>query len=127
MEPNKQSILNMAAGAISERADYEVGKIIGNILDPNTSATKKRKLTLEVTFTPDDERRHIGVTVTAKSKLEPTSPVATSLYMTAAPGTGEMVAVEMVPQIPGQQAMDGGEQAAPSVLRVLDKFGEEAS
>jgi len=117
----------MAAGAIAERADYEVKKIMDNILDVNTPATKKRKLTLEVTFAPDDERRHISVTVTAKSKLEPTSPVATSLYMTPDRGTGELVAVEMVPQIPGQQAMNGGEQAAPSVLRVLDKFGEEAS
>jgi len=127
MEPARKSILSMASGAILERADYEMGKIVENILDLNTSATKKRELTLKVVVTPDDERRHIAISVTAKSKLEPTNPVATALYMTAVPGTGELVAVEMVPQIPGQQALDGGEQTAPAILRIVDDFKEEAS
>ena len=36
-----KSILEMAQGAIAERADYEMARIISNILDPNTAATKK--------------------------------------------------------------------------------------
>ena len=39
-ENQKQSILDMARGAIKERTDYEMAKIIDNILDVNTNATK---------------------------------------------------------------------------------------
>lgn len=114
---NQKSILEMARGAIMERADYEMAAIIANIQDINTSPTKERVLTLTVKFKPDAERQQIGVNVVAKSKLEPTNPVTTSLYLS---GEGENAqVVEMVPSIPGQQAIDGSEQAEPSTLRLI--------
>lgn len=33
---DKKSILEMSMGAILERVDYEMGKVMDNILDPNT-------------------------------------------------------------------------------------------
>lgn len=33
-------------GAILERVDYEMGKVMDNILDPNTKATAKRKISV---------------------------------------------------------------------------------
>lgn len=65
----RDSIMSMARGAFEERVDYEMDKVIQNILDPNTKATAKRKITLTIELTPDDERRTIGVSVTAKSTL----------------------------------------------------------
>lgn len=115
---NVCSIMDMGNGAFKERADYEMGRIMENIMDPNTSATKKRTLTIQMVFTPDADRRQIAVSVTAKSKLEPTNPVATALYITG-DGNGEPIAVEMVPQIPGQQNVYGGEQEAPATLRLI--------
>lgn len=73
----RDSIMSMARGAFEERVDYEMDKVIQNILDPNTKATAKRKITLTIELTPDDERRTIGVQVTAKSTLAATNPVAT--------------------------------------------------
>lgn len=35
---DKKSILEMSMGAILERVDYEMGKVMDNILDPNTKA-----------------------------------------------------------------------------------------
>lgn len=35
----RESILQMGRGAFAERADYEMRKVIDNILDPNTKAT----------------------------------------------------------------------------------------
>lgn len=72
----RDSIMSMARGAFEERVDYEMDKVIQNILDPNTKATAKRKITLTIELTPDDERRTIGVSVTAKSTLAATNPVA---------------------------------------------------
>lgn len=36
-EDQKRSILQMARGAIQERADYEMSRLLANILDANTS------------------------------------------------------------------------------------------
>lgn len=55
-----KSILQMARGAFQERVDLEMAKVIDNILDPNTKPTQKRKLTLTIEFTPDDDRQNIG-------------------------------------------------------------------
>lgn len=41
----RESILQMGRGAFAERADYEMRKVIDNILDLNTKATAKRKIT----------------------------------------------------------------------------------
>lgn len=43
MEQTKaSSLIDMANGAIKERLDYEMGRVIQNISDPNTKATAKR-------------------------------------------------------------------------------------
>lgn len=111
MEPNVQkSILQMARGAIMERADYEMTHLMENILDPNTAATAKRKLTLTLELKPDDTRQNIAVSVTAKSTLAATNP----LYV-----ADEDTVVEMVPQIPGQFALDGDEQETPPSLKLV--------
>lgn len=114
----RDSIMSMARGAFEERVDYEMDKVIQNILDPNTKATAKRKITLTIELTPDDERRTIGVQVTAKSTLAATNPVATALYVTS-DGNGELVVAEMVPQVPGQMNMDGTQQEAPKLLKLV--------
>lgn len=115
---NRDSIMRMARGAFEERVDYEMDKVIQNILDPNTKATAKRKITLTIELTPDDERRQIQVSVTAKSTLAATNPVATSLYVTG-DGNGELVVAEMVPQVPGQLNMEGTQQEQPKLLKLV--------
>lgn len=113
----RESIMRMAKGAFEERVDYEMAKIINNILDLNTKATAKRKITLTIELTPDDERRMIQVAVQAKATLAPTNPVATSLCVTA-DRDGKPLVAEMVPQMPGQLNLDGTEQAQPKLLKL---------
>ena len=116
----KKSIIDMARGAIKERIDYEMGKAMDNILDANTNPTAKRKITLTIVMTPDADRTNIAVDVTAKSTLPPTNPVRTSLYIAGSGSTGEVQAVELVPEIPGQMSMDGEEQEAPQILNIIN-------
>lgn len=71
---DRSSILQMARGAFQERVDYEMGRVVDNILDLNTKATAKRKITLTIELTPDDERQTISVAVQAKATLAPTNP-----------------------------------------------------
>ena len=124
-ETQRASILQMAQGAFQERVDYEMHRCVDNILDVNTKATAKRKITLTIELTPDDDRRQIRVNVVAKAALAATNPVATSLCVTT-DGNGEMVVAEMVPQLPGQMRMDGHEQEAPKILNLLQASQQAA-
>lgn len=113
-EDTKRSILEMARGAFLERTDYEMSRILENILDANTSATAKRKLTITLELKPDDDRQTIAVSCVAKSTLAPTNPVVTSLYV-----ADDDNVVEMVPQVPGQYGLDGTVQDAPPSLKII--------
>lgn len=101
---NKKSVLEMAMGAIAEITDYEVERVVANIMDPNTNATAKRKITITLTFAPDDYRQQIGMDAQAKTTLAPIQPVRTSLCITKA-RDGSLLLAEMTPQVPGQVDM----------------------
>ena len=119
MENNDQrsSLLQMAKGAIQERVDYEVSRVVDNLLDVNTDAKAKRKVTLTITMTADDDRRVVKVEASAKSTLAPVTPIGTSLVITA-DGNGEMMLAEIIPQVPGQISMEGTVQEAPKILKI---------
>lgn len=110
----KKSILEMARGGFLEVTDLEMTKAIANIMDPNTSATAKRKITVTIELKADDSRQNIGVNYTVKSALAPTNVVTTMLYV-----ADEENVVEMVPQIPGQFGIAGTEQEAPPALKLV--------
>lgn len=113
-----KSILEMAQGAITEQVNTEVKKVVDNILDVNTEAKKKRQLILTVDFLPSTDRTQVSITASAKSKLLPNNAVQTTLYVGSDIATGEIQAVEMVPQIPGQQSFDGDIQEEPKILKI---------
>lgn len=72
MEQTKaSSLIDMANGAIKERLDYEMGRVIQNISDPNTKATAKRTITVKITLEPDEERQHVEVSATASRPWQP--------------------------------------------------------
>ena len=113
-----KSILEMSQGAILERVNYEMQKVIDNILDVNTKPDAKRKLTVSLELTPSADRKTITVKTTAKSSLVATDAITTGLFIANDPSTGEMVVAEMVPQIPGQLDFNGGYQEDPNILKL---------
>ena len=113
----KSSLLQMAKGAIQERVDYEVSRVVDNILDMNTEAKVKRKVVLTIVMVPDEDRQVVKIEASAKSTLAPVTPVGTSLVITA-DGNGEMMLAEIIPQVPGQISMTGEEQEAPKILKI---------
>jgi hypothetical protein len=115
METNVSSLLDMANGAIKERLDYEMGRVIQNIGDPNTKAAAKRTITVKIILEPDEERQHIEVSATASSTLAPMHPVKTALAV--GNEEGRVVAVELTPQIPGQFDTFGGVAPQRKVLK----------
>lgn len=120
MDLTEKSVLEMARGAILERVDHEMVKVLQNIMDSNTDPTAKRKMVLTLEFKPDAYRENIALSVMVKTALAPTAPVVTSLYVCGADSSGQQAVVEMVPQVPGQQSISGEEQCPSAKLKLVD-------
>lgn len=110
------SIIEMARGAVVERVNLEMFRVLENIQDLNTEPTKERSITITVKLRPDNNRENVKVAYEVKSKLAPAAPIETSLY--AGISKGQMYAVENVPQIPGQQMLGGQEQETPKIVKL---------
>ena len=119
-DDTKKSFLELCKGAMLERFDYEMEKVIDNILDPNTPAKKPRSITLTLTLKSDEERRQLFHETIVKPKLQPTNPIAGSVAIVP-DHNGELTVVEMVPQIPGQMNVNGNEQDEPTVIHLFRK------
>lgn len=89
-EITKKSILEMANGGFLEQVNYEMSKVIDNILDPNTKATGKRKITVTMEITPDDSRMNFSVNFVTKLTLVPVNALTTSMHIFVERDTGEI-------------------------------------
>lgn len=112
------SLDKFASGALAERANQAILKVLENIKDPNTDYKIKRKVTLELTFVSDEAREMTQVSVVAKTKTAPQSPVA-SIILIDSDKNGDVLGTEFRKQIPGQQAIivdkDSGEVTSPKL------------
>ena len=75
------NVLEMAQGAVMEQIVNESTKIMANVLDPNTKSTATRKMTITLTFHPNDARDKVTVEAQAKSTLAPRKAVETSFFV----------------------------------------------
>jgi len=74
------NIANIADGALVERADEEIKKVLENIMDPNTPSKAKRKVTITLVFEPKEDIRDMSeVTFSVKSQLAPAKAISTSI------------------------------------------------
>ena len=72
---------SIAHGVLMELFELEIAKIAANIDDKNTKATAKRKVTFELIFAPDADRRAIDVTTRASLKLAGIADHASRVYL----------------------------------------------
>ena len=84
----------------------------GYIQDPNTDAGTARKITVTIAFKPNQERNFIATGVQTKTTLAPALGAVTALSMGKDLRTGEVEAVEIGNQIPGQMSV----QDVPGVV-----------
>jgi hypothetical protein len=99
------NISELADGAVQEKIDKEVRKIVQNILDVNTNFKPSRKLIIDVEFSSDSTRQVIETNVTVKSKIQPQESVST-LMMAGRDDAGYIQAAELKSSAPGQTYFD---------------------
>lgn len=95
-----------AGGKLSVQLNKALEKITENVQDPNTDAQKVRKINVSISFRPNDERNFVATTVETKLSLAPELGATTALSMGRNLRTGEVEAVEIFNQIPGQMNVD---------------------
>lgn len=91
-----------AGGKLSVQLNKALEKVTENIQDPNTDAQKVRKINVSISLRPNDERNFVSTTVETKLSLAPELGATTALSMGRDLRTGEVEAVEIFKQIPGQ-------------------------
>ena len=95
-----------AGGKLSVQLNKALEKITENVQDPNTDAQKVRKINVSISFRPNDESNFVATTVETKLSLAPELGATTALSMGRDLRTGEVEAVEIFNQIPGQMNVD---------------------
>ena len=95
-----------AGGKLTVQINKALEKITENVQDPNTDAQKVRKINVSISFRPNDERNFVATTVETKLSLAPELGATTALSMGRDLRTGEVEAVEIFNQIPGQMNVD---------------------
>lgn len=86
---------NLAGGALKERFDAALEKVMANIYDENTQANAIREIQLSVKMKPSDDRKVVQYVVSAKTKLvEPFAHPGTA-YLTRRGGKSVIVEQSM--------------------------------
>ena len=95
-----------AGGKLSVQLNKALEKVTENIQDPNTDAQKVRKINVSISLRPNDERNFVSTTVETKLSLAPELGATTALSMGRDLRTGEVEAIEIFNQIPGQKSVN---------------------
>lgn len=95
-----------AGGKLSVQLNKALEKVTENIQDPNTDAQKVRKINVSISLRPNDERNFVSTTVETKLSLAPELCATTALSMGRDLRTGEVEAIEIFNQIPGQMSVN---------------------
>ena len=93
-----------AGGALQEKFDDAMEKVLQNMTDPNTPWKNKRKITVEVTFEQNEDRDDSNVDVSGIPKLAPVKPVKTRMAIGRDLATGKCYAEEYGNTIRGQMS-----------------------
>ena len=99
---NMINLEKFAGGALAEKFNMAFQEVLENIADPNTGHKAKRKITVDLTFEPNEERELSQVDIQVKTKLAPSKSVGTTILIDS-DGKGGIVASEYNNQIKGQQ------------------------
>lgn len=95
-----------AGGKLSVQLNKALEKVTENIQDPNTDAQKVRKINVSISLRPNNERNFVSTTVETKLSLAPELGATTALSMGRDLRTGEVEAIEIFNQIPGQMSVN---------------------
>jgi hypothetical protein len=75
------TLQNVCGGAVEEVFQHEFAEVLKNIADVNTDASGKRKIVLEFTIEPFEDRSGAQVEFSCKSRLVSVDPVKGTVFL----------------------------------------------
>ncbi len=102
----KIDLSKLAGGALQEKFNREITKVIENMQDPNTPYSVARSINIKITFRQGEERDDAKVDIAVTSKLAGVINASTSFAMGKDLGSGEVEVREYGKQIPGQMSFE---------------------
>lgn len=103
---SRVNLETFAGGALQEKFDDAMEKVLVNMTDPNTPWKNKRKIVVEVSFEQNEDRDDSTVNVSVVPKLAPVKPVSTRMAIGKDLETGQVFAEEYGSQCRGQMTLD---------------------
>ena len=95
----------LAGGAFAEKINEALMQVAENIQNPNTEATTKRGITVNIKFSPNKQRQMVGASISVTTKLAATEAIDTQIVMGRNLRTGEIELAEYDGQITGQMKL----------------------
>ena len=109
----------LAGGAFAEKLNEALMQVAENIQNPNTEATTKRQITVNIKFTPNKTRQMVGTQIAVTTKLAATEAIDTQMVMGVNMRTGQIEIAEYDGQIRGQMDLKNRGKQAPAAAAEL--------
>lgn len=116
---SKIHLADLAEGAVEERFNQELQRVLANIADPNTDPKKARKVTLTLTLKGDENRDIVLTSIDTKSTVAPAKAIATKIVM-GQDSTGKVVGQELKSGSKGQTFITQDGQVADDTGNIID-------
>ncbi len=104
MEEQIINLNDFADGALAQKVNRELQRVIENINDPNTNPTKTRTVTIKLQLTADEEREYIDTAIDVSSSVVGHKPAKAKMMM--GKQDGKVTARELVSGKKGQMFFD---------------------
>jgi len=112
------NLREFVGGALQEKVNTAMQKVLENMRDPNTPWKPKRHINIRISFTQNEDRDDMAVAVSVDTKLAPVTPVLTRMAVGKDIRSGKVYAQEYCRQIKGQMSLDLGQQDTGTVVEV---------
>lgn len=116
-------LATLAGGAVQEKFEDELFKVMDNILDVNTSETAVREITIKLKIRPNKTRTSSGIEIVCASKLAPTVSFETQIFH----GKNAKGEIKVAEQDLRQMGFDDVPQADREEAPVPSNSGERIS
>lgn len=81
MELNKITLSNIASGAMEEKFQYLLQKVLKNIEDVNTKSTESRQIFLKINIIPGENRKTASFRIEGAAKLSEADGVSGLMFL----------------------------------------------
>ncbi len=110
------NLRELASGAVQEKFEQAMEKVIANMQDQNTPWKNKRAITIRLTFEQNEDRDDATVNVSVDTKVAPVKPINTRMAIGVDLETGKAYAQEYGSQVRGQMSFTPSPQFPPELL-----------